>query len=101
MDTDGLLDAVDRGDARMVERGKHLRLALEAGDAFGIRSECFWKDLQCNVALKPHVTRPTDLAHAAGPNGGLNLVHADAGSWCERHRSTSSTCLWVGSIVRA
>ena len=31
-----VLDAVDRGDVRMIERGEHLRFALEAREAVGI-----------------------------------------------------------------
>ena len=31
-----LLEAVDRGDVRVLERGEHLRLALEAREALGV-----------------------------------------------------------------
>ena len=34
-----VLEPVNRADVRMVERGQHLRFALEAGQAFGIGRE--------------------------------------------------------------
>ena len=37
----GLLKTVDRGDVRMVERGQHLRLALEPRQTLGVFAEAF------------------------------------------------------------
>ena len=38
-DAVGVLEAVDRADVRMIQRGEHPRFALEARQAFGIGRE--------------------------------------------------------------
>ena len=61
------LDAVDGGDVRMVQRGKHLRLALEPRDAIRVASGGGQR-LDGDVASEPGVVSAVDLAHAAGAN---------------------------------
>ena len=62
---------------RMIERGEHPRLALEAGQAFGIAREDSRQDLDGDVATQLRVARAVHLAHAARAQQSLNLVGAD------------------------
>ena len=61
-----VLEAVDRRDVRMVERGEDLRLALEAREPLGIARERVGQNLQRDVAVELGVAGPIDLAHPAG-----------------------------------
>ena len=73
-----VLEPVDRPDVRMVERGQHLRFALETGEAIRIAREGVRQDLQRDLAIQLGIARAIDLAHAAGPEGGEDLVRAEA-----------------------
>ena len=44
-------DAVDRSDVRMIQGGKHLGFALEAGEPIGIERERLRQNLQRDVAV--------------------------------------------------
>ena len=88
-----LLEAVDRGDVRMVERREQLRLAPEAGEAFGIGSEELGQDLQRDVAAELRVARAIDLAHAAGAEQGGDPVRAEPSTGGQRH-------VWLSEFVR-
>ena len=52
-DARGVLDAVNRGDVRMVERGQQPRFALEAGQAIGIAGPLGRQQLERDVAPEP------------------------------------------------
>jgi hypothetical protein len=64
--TGGFFDPVDGRDVRMIERGEHLRLALQAGEPFRIAGKSLGQDLQRHFALQPRVARPIHFSHAAG-----------------------------------
>src|SRR5207253_7200621 len=81
-----VLETVDRGNVRMIERGQHLRLALEACEAIGIERERVWDDLQRDVATELRIARAIHLAHAAGADGREDLVRTETGAGCESHR---------------
>jgi len=83
----GFFEAVDGGDVRVVERGEHLRLALEPGEPVGIVDERVWKDLDGDVAIELRVARLVDLAHPAGTQHGDDLVWTQACPCAQRHRS--------------
>jgi hypothetical protein len=57
-------DPVDGCDVRMIQRGQHLRFALEAGEAVGIGSESVGKDFDGDFASELGVGGAPDLAHA-------------------------------------
>ena len=69
-----LLEAVDRADVRMIERGEDARFATEARQSFGVLRQKRRQDLDGNVALQPGVARAIHLAHAAGPDVRINAV---------------------------
>ena len=79
-----LFEPVNRGDVGMVQRGQELRLALEAGEAIGIRGKQFRQDLQRDVPVQPRIARAIHLAHAAGADEGGDLVSAEpcSGTYC-------------------
>ena len=74
----GVLEPVDRGDVRMIQRGEDFRFALKAGQAVGVGCERRWKDLDGDVTLQLRIARAIDLAHAPGPKGGKDFVGGSA-----------------------
>ena len=70
----------------MVQRGKDLRLALEARQAVRIAGEEFRQGLQGDVAIEPRIPRAIHLAHSARADEGGDLVDAESGAGRERHR---------------
>ncbi len=61
----GLVQLVDAGDVRVVERRQHLGLALEPGEALGVGGERLGQHLDRHLAVEPGVGGPVHLAHAA------------------------------------
>ena len=72
------LEAVDRGDVRVVELREELRLALESRQALLVLGERRGQDLDRDLALQPRVGRAVDLAHPALAELGGDLVGAEA-----------------------
>ena len=75
-----LADVVEREHGGMVERRHRARLALEATAAVGVAGHVGRQDLERDVAPEARVTRPVDLAHAAGAEGAQHLVRSQATS---------------------
>ena len=74
----GLLDAVDGGDAGVVEAGEDLRFPLEPGEPIRVSREGVGEDLQGNVAPELRVGRAIDLPHAPLADEGGDVVVAAA-----------------------
>jgi hypothetical protein len=81
------LEAVDVGDAGVVEGGEDLRLALEAGQPIGIGGEGLGKQLEGDVAAELRVRGPVDVAHPARAEGRPDQVGSEAGLGRKRHSS--------------
>ena len=81
----GFLDAVDGGDVRVVEAGEDLRLPLEPGEPIRVRREGVREDLQRDLAIELRVGGLPDLAHAAFPEEGGNVVVPEAGAGTQGH----------------
>ncbi len=79
------LEGVEHGDARVVERGQDLGLALEAAQPVGVGGDRLGQHLDRHLAVEPRVARPVDLAHAAGAERGEDFVGAEARAQGERH----------------
>jgi hypothetical protein len=60
-------DSVDRGNVGMVERGEHLRLALEPCEPLGVLCKDLGQDFQRDVAAELGVSRAIDLATPPAP----------------------------------
>jgi len=53
----------------VVQACQHLRLALETGEALGIRRKLRRQDLDRHLATEPLVGGAVDLTHATGAEG--------------------------------
>ena len=74
-DAFGFLEAVDRADVRMIQRGEHPRLPLEAREPLGVGRERVRQELDRDIALELRVARAVHFTHAARTEQGLNLIH--------------------------
>ena len=70
----GILEAVNRGDAGMIERGEKLRFALEASHAFSVVREGIGQDFQRDVAAELGIACAVDFAHPASAKGRENFI---------------------------
>ncbi len=61
----GLVELVDRGDVRMIQRRQHAGFALEALQTFAVGSELVGQQLDRDVAAETGVTGAPHHAHAA------------------------------------
>ena len=87
-DAAALFEAVDGADVRVIQRGERLRFALKRASRSGSATNAR-EDLDRDVAIELRVARPIDLAHAAGPEGGEDLVRAEAGTGVRARRGES------------
>ena len=71
----------------MVEGGENLGFAAEPSHSVGIGGELVGKDFQRDVPAQLGVPGPVDLAHAAGADGGDNLIVANTSAEVQRHQS--------------
>jgi hypothetical protein len=79
-------DTVDLRDVGMVERGQHLRFAVEARQPIGIVCDGGVKQLDGDVAIQLRIAGAMDLAHASPAEETQNLVVPETGTWCQRHQ---------------
>ena len=89
----GLFETVDRCDVRMVERGQHLRLALESSQSFGVVGELIGEDFDRHVATELGVLGSVDLTHPAFANGLDYLVVGELVTRLERHSRSRAMML--------
>jgi hypothetical protein len=59
----GLLEAVDRGDVRVIKRSEHFSLALEASHALRVACKRFRQHLDRHVAIEARVGGEVNLPH--------------------------------------
>ena len=76
---------VDRRDVRVIERGEELRFAMQPREPLGIGGEQLRQHLQRDVATELRIAGAIHLSHAAGAEGGLDLVWTEASAGRERH----------------
>ena len=77
-DVGGLLETVDRRDVRMVEGREHFGFALKAREAIRIAGDRRGQHFDRHRPLQIAVGRAIDLAHAAGADGGDDLIGTEA-----------------------
>ena len=75
-----VLQPVDRGDVRMIQRGEDFRFALKARQAVGVGGERRREDLDRDLTLQLRVGRPIDLPHATHAELRGDFVDAEAGA---------------------
>jgi hypothetical protein len=84
-----LLESVDRGDVRMVERREDFGFPLKARQAVRVAGHRAGQHLDRHRPFQIVVGRPIHLAHAPRAKGRDNLVGPDPGAGCESHFFTS------------
>jgi hypothetical protein len=80
------VQAVDRPDVWMVQRGEDLGFSTEAREAFGIVREALRKDLQGDIPPEFRVPGAVDFAHPAGADERDEVVGAEARPRGKNHR---------------
>jgi hypothetical protein len=80
------VETVDPRDVRMVQRCEDLGFPLEPGEPFGILGERRRQELQRHLAIELRIARAPHLAHGSRPQGGDDLVGAEAGAGGDVHR---------------
>jgi hypothetical protein len=88
-----LLDAVDRRDVGMVERGQEAGLALEARHPLRVAAHVVGKDLEGHLAPEPGIPGAVHLSHPALPERARNLVWTDTCAWAQ-HPGDTTFLLW-------
>ena len=88
-----VFEPIDRGDARMIERGEHLRFPAKSRQPVGIGDDGGRQNLQRDVAIEPGVASAIHLAHAAGAEKTNDVVGTEAGA--------GGQCHWGGVSIRA
>src|SRR5262249_46393667 len=91
-----VLDAVDRGDARVIERRQHPGFAIEARQPIGILGERERQHLERDAATEPRVVGPVDFAHSAFAKLREDLVstgETETRTWCEGHGESDYKCM--------
>ena len=76
---------MDLRDVGVIEGREDLRLPREPGEPVRISRESVWEDLQGNLAVELRVGGLPDLAHAAFPEEGGDVVMPEAGTGAESH----------------
>jgi len=76
----GLFDAVDRGNAGIVQRRQHARLALESRCTFGIVGEFFRKKFDRHAAAQLRVRGLIHVPHASAAEMRRDFVMCEFGS---------------------
>jgi hypothetical protein len=71
---------------RMIQRGEHLRFALEPTKALEIGGKQLRQNLQRDIATKLRVACAKHLAHAPGAEAGEDLERADADARLQRQQ---------------
>ena len=87
-------DVVHAEDVGVIERADRARLLLEAAEAIRVRGKRGGQHLDRHLAAEARVTGAVDLAHAARPDRGHDLVGPHASAGRHRHR-----CISYGSVL--
>ena len=81
----GILEAVDVTNVRVIQRREHLRFPLEAREPIRIARDRFGQDFDRDIAIQLRVSGSIHFAHAAGADGGQDLVRAEPSSHGKGH----------------
>ena len=76
-----LADVVEDADVRVVQRRNCARLAVEPEAQRFVVAVFNRERLDGDGAIEPRVDGLVDLAHAARPDGGHDLVRTESGPW--------------------
>ena len=73
-------EAVDRGNLRVVERGKDVRFPPKARDPLRVGGHALRQGLDGDVAREARIAGAIHLAHPTRPERGDDLVRSDRGT---------------------
>ncbi len=82
----------------MRERGDGFRFAFESRQPLRVQSERWRKHLDRDLAIEPGVRGFVDFAHAAGAEGGEDLIRAQARAWPRGHWRQAGSNLSVDGL---
>jgi hypothetical protein len=80
-----MTDVVQHADVRMIQAGDGFRFTLEALFAYWIGGKLRRQNLDRHSALKAHVPRTVDLAHAARAQRRKDFIRPEATARVQRH----------------
>jgi len=84
-----LVDAVDPGDVRMIERGERLGFSFEAPEPLFVVGQLLGQHLDRNFAIEPRIPRSIDLPHPPGSEGIEDLIERKGLTGGEGHAPKS------------
>ena len=76
---------IQRADMRVVDLRDRSGFAVESFAKLAVGRQRLWKDLDRDRPIQPRVSCPIHFAHAAGANGGLNLIGTESGAVGQTH----------------
>jgi hypothetical protein len=79
------VQAMDRGNRRMVQRGQDARLAFEAREALRVLGECLGEDLDSDLPAEAGIASTVNLAHLAGAQRGEDRVRSELRPGMQNH----------------
>ena len=65
-------------------------LPPQTDEAIGVGGKGRREDFDRDIAAEARIAGAVDLAHAAGADGGQDLIRAEMGAWRQGHRSLRS-----------
>ena len=83
----------DLADVGMIERGHGHRLAAQALARARVSRRHGWEQLDGDLAIETRIVGAIDLAHASRPDGGQNLIGAEARAGRKRQRCQTGRIL--------
>ena len=75
-----LLEGVDAGDARVIQRGERLRFSFEARYAILVLEEFLRQNFQRDIPCEARVRRPVHFSHPSGAERSEDLVGSEPGT---------------------
>jgi hypothetical protein len=75
----------------MIQRGRHLRVALEPGHTVRVLRPGGRQHLDCHLAIQRRIFGAKNLAHAARAQRAHDLVRTQAAARFERHNYRSQS----------
>ncbi len=73
-----------RPDVRVIQRGRHFLFTFEPGNTVVVLGDRRGQDLERDLAFEAGIAGAEHFAHAAGAEGGHDLVGADPSAGCQR-----------------
>ena len=78
--------SVDRRDVRMIQRGEHFRLTLEARQAVRVSRQSRRQHFERHLSFQLGVSRSIHFAHSAGAEKTDDFIRAETRAGCQGQR---------------